>query len=73
MAIDIRTGMSIDTDPGCEVSGNDDIEENEDTQRKPEEQTDDIKKESFCPGRIYISGTGGIVRIILVVCNGQDR
>ena len=64
--------MFRDSDPGCEVAGNDGIEQHKDKEREPEEQADDGKKEDLGPGGIYISSASGVLGVIVIVCNRQD-
>lgn len=56
---------------GCQVAGDDGIQQHQHTQRQPEENTDDCEEESFGPRRVYICGASWADRIIFVLSNGQ--
>ena len=44
-------------DIGSQMAGDDGVEEDEDTERQPEEQADDGEEECFCPWWINICAT----------------
>ena len=64
--------MFSDSDPRGEVPDNDGIEQHEDEEWQPEEQTDDGQKEGFCPRWFNISCAGWVVRVIFIFSNSQD-
>jgi hypothetical protein len=66
-----RTCMFSDSDPCGEAPGNDGIEQHEDEEWQPEEQTDDGQKKGFCPRWFNIRCAGRVVRVIFIFSNSQ--
>ena len=56
---------------GGQVTRDDSVEEDEDTERQPEEDADDGEEERLSPGRVHISGAGGVDGVVLEVRDGE--
>ena len=55
------------------MAGDDGVEEDEDTERQPEEQADDREEERLRPGRVHVGGAAGVGGVVqLVVGDGED-